>query len=88
MTRDSIGMCLGDPNYKRRRAEESKLYQILSDNWETFLQRRSFEGRNVPMLVCSEVEGFVPPAVHEGWWRQRQTLSMGASLLFLFGSSW
>jgi hypothetical protein len=33
--------------------EQTQLYRIIADHWQTFLQERSFEGRDVPKFIVS-----------------------------------
>lgn len=35
------------------------MYRIIADNWETFLQERAYEGRDVPKFIRQEFEGFL-----------------------------
>jgi hypothetical protein len=35
------------------------LYRIIADNWETLLQERAFEGRDVPKFIRQEFEDFL-----------------------------
>jgi hypothetical protein len=37
----------------------TQLYRIIADNWETFLQERAYEGRDVPKFIRQEFEGFL-----------------------------
>ena len=52
-------MCIASPSYERRQPEQTQLYRIIADHWQTFLQERSFEGRDVPKFVRQEFEGFL-----------------------------
>jgi hypothetical protein len=52
-------MCIASPTYERRQPEQTQLYWIIADHWQTFLQERFFEGRDVPKFIRQEFEGFL-----------------------------
>jgi hypothetical protein len=43
-------MCLGI-TYERRQSEKTQQYRIIAGNWETFLQERAYEGRDLPKFI-------------------------------------
>ena len=54
-------MCIGGilVTYNRHRPEETNLYRVIADNWQTFLQTRAMENRDVPKFVVEEFEGYL-----------------------------
>jgi hypothetical protein len=54
-------MCIaGIPvTYNRHKPEETNLYRVIAENWQTFLQARSMENRDVPEFVVQEFEGYL-----------------------------
>ena len=57
----NIVMCIGGipVSYNRHRPEETNLYRVIAENWQTFLQARAMENRDVPKFVVEEFEGYL-----------------------------
>ena len=55
---ERCGMCghLIKSSYEQRKPELTKLYQIISAGWKTFLSEREQEGRSVPKYIVEEFE--------------------------------
>jgi hypothetical protein len=45
--------------YEQRKPELTKLYQIISAGWKTFLWEREQEGRSVPKYIVEEFESYL-----------------------------
>jgi hypothetical protein len=43
----------------QHKPEETRLYQIISQHWQTFLQERAEEDRDVPKYVLDEFESYL-----------------------------
>jgi hypothetical protein len=54
-------MCLSQSKlqHDRRKPEETRLYQIISQHWQTFLLERAEEGRDVPKYIVDEFEAYL-----------------------------
>ncbi|MEI7591187.1 MAG: transposase, partial [Deltaproteobacteria bacterium] len=46
-------------SYEQRKPELTKLYQIISAGWKTFLSEREQEGRSVPKYIVEEFESYL-----------------------------
>lgn len=54
-------MCLSQSKlqHDRHKPEETRLYQIISQHWQTFLLERAEEGRDVPKYIVNEFEAYL-----------------------------